>query len=78
MCGICGLVVPAGSPDPTLAERMNAALVHRGPDEGSVDVFNILNANPVLAQNEGIGTTIGRPSRILAPRIVRFGATVRF
>jgi hypothetical protein len=46
--------------------------------EGSVDVFNILNANPVLAQNEGIGTTIGRPSRILAPRIVRFGATVRF
>src|SRR5438067_1539739 len=39
MCGICGLVVPAGSPDPALAERMNAALVHRGPDEGSVDVF---------------------------------------
>src|SRR5437867_7614646 len=39
MCGICGLVAPAGSPDPALAERMNAALVHRGPDEGSVDVF---------------------------------------
>ena len=39
MCGICGLVVPAGSPDPALAEHMNAALVHRGPDEGSVDVF---------------------------------------
>jgi carboxypeptidase family protein len=46
--------------------------------EGSVDVFNILNANPVLAQNEAVGTTLGRPSRILAPRIVRFGATVRF
>src|ERR687887_714656 len=39
MCGICGLVAPAGSPDPALVERMNAALVHRGPDEGSVDSF---------------------------------------
>src|SRR5919198_2787376 len=39
MCGICGLVAPAGSPDPALVERMNAALLHRGPDEGSVDAF---------------------------------------
>ena len=46
--------------------------------EASADVFNILNANPVLAQNEAIGSTLGRPSRILAPRIVRFGVTVRF
>ncbi len=37
MCGICGLVAPSGMPDPALVERMNAALVHRGPDEGSVD-----------------------------------------
>ena len=46
--------------------------------EGSVDVFNLLNGNHVLAQNEGIGTTLGRPSRILAPRIVRLGATLHF
>ena len=46
--------------------------------EGSVDIFNLLNANHVLAQNEAIGTTIGRPSRILTPRIVRLGATFRF
>lgn len=46
--------------------------------EGSVDIFNVLNANHVLAQNEAIGSTWSRPSRILAPRIVRFGATVRF
>ena len=39
MCGICGLLAPSGAPDPTLVERMNAALVHRGPDEGSVDAF---------------------------------------
>jgi hypothetical protein len=46
--------------------------------EGTVDVFNLLNANHVLGQVEAIGSTIGRPNRILAPRIVRFGATVRF
>jgi asparagine synthase (glutamine-hydrolysing) len=39
MCGICGLVSPSGAPDPAAVERMNAALLHRGPDEGSVDAF---------------------------------------
>src|ERR671930_1842891 len=39
MRGICGVVSPAGQADPALVERMNAALVHRGPDEGSVDAF---------------------------------------
>jgi len=39
MCGICGLVSTSGAPDPTPVARMNAALVHRGPDEGSVDAF---------------------------------------
>ena len=43
-----------------------------------MDLFNALNANHVLLQNEGIGTTWGRPTRILAPRIIRFGVTVRF
>jgi hypothetical protein len=46
--------------------------------EATVDVFNALNANHVAAQTEAIGSTIGRPSRILTPRIVRLGATVRF
>src|SRR5438132_543712 len=39
MCGICGLLAPSGTADPSLVFRMNAALVHRGPDEGSVDAF---------------------------------------
>ena len=46
--------------------------------EGSLDVFNLLNANHVLDQNVATGTTWGRPSRLLAPRIVRFGITTRF
>src|SRR5581483_9846426 len=39
VCGICGLVAPTGAGDPALVDRMNAALVHRGPDDGSVDAF---------------------------------------
>ena len=46
--------------------------------EGVVDLFNLLNANHVLLQTEQIGTTFGRPTRILTPRIVRFGVTARF
>jgi asparagine synthase (glutamine-hydrolysing) len=39
VCGICGLLAASGQPDPALVERMNDALVHRGPDEGSIDAF---------------------------------------
>ncbi len=39
MCGIAGLVSPHGTPDPELVERMLAAIVHRGPDEGGVDAY---------------------------------------
>jgi hypothetical protein len=46
--------------------------------EGTIDVFNLLNANHVLDQNTAVGTTWARPSRVLAPRIVRFGVTARF
>jgi hypothetical protein len=46
--------------------------------EATVDVFNLLNANHVLLQTTAVGPAIGTPSRILAPRIVRFGVTARF
>lgn len=46
--------------------------------EATLDIFNLLNANHVTGQNEAVGQTIGRPSRILTPRIVRLGVTVRF
>jgi hypothetical protein len=50
----------------------------RASFEGTVDLFNLLNANHVLLQTDGLGTTWGRPTRILAPRIVRLGLTARF
>jgi hypothetical protein len=46
--------------------------------ELSLDMFNVLNANHVLGQNEGLGATWSRPNRVLTPRIIRLGATVRF
>ena len=61
--------------DLRVAKRFNLG---RTQLEGTVDLFNLLNANHVLLQNEAIGSTVGRPSRILAPRIVRFGVTARF
>jgi asparagine synthase (glutamine-hydrolysing) len=39
VCGIAGLYSPAGTPNPELVDAMRAALVHRGPDHGSTDVF---------------------------------------
>src|ERR671934_2210141 len=39
VCGIAGLYSPTGAPNAELVDAMRAALVHRGPDEGSTDVF---------------------------------------
>ena len=52
--------------------------VQRANLEATIDLFNLLNANHVLLQNQTLGTTFGRPTRILTPRIVRFGITARF
>src|SRR5262245_960285 len=36
MCGICGI---AGNIDRDVIERMTASLVHRGPDDGGIEIF---------------------------------------
>lgn len=46
--------------------------------EPTLDLFNVLNANHVLGQNEALGTTWARPNRVLTPRIIRLGLTARF
>ncbi len=61
--------------DLRLSKRLT---VGRARLEGSFDVFNVMNANHVLLQTEQIGTTWGRPTRVLAPRIARVGITARF
>jgi hypothetical protein len=52
--------------------------VQRASLEGTIDLFNLLNANHVLLQTQTLGSTWGRPTRILTPRIIRFGITARF
>ena len=42
------------------------------------DIYNVFNANPVLAQNVGIGSTLGVPTLILAPRVIRLSIKVNF
>src|SRR5438093_3287586 len=39
VCGIAGLYSPTSTPNPELVDAMRAALVHRGPDEGSTDAY---------------------------------------
>jgi asparagine synthase (glutamine-hydrolysing) len=39
VCGIAGLYSPGSAPNPELVDAMRAAIVHRGPDEGSTDAF---------------------------------------
>jgi hypothetical protein len=46
--------------------------------EGTLDVFNLFNANHVLEQNQAVGPALGRPTRVMTPRIIRFGITTRF
>jgi hypothetical protein len=61
--------------DLRLSKRQRIGLANL---ELSLDLFNVMNANHVLLQNEALGTTFGRPTRILTPRIIRFGLTARF
>ncbi len=46
--------------------------------EFTVDLFNALNANTVLAQNVASGPTFGTITAIMPPRIVRLGGTFSF
>jgi hypothetical protein len=61
--------------DVRFAKRFEAGFARL---EGTLDIFNMLNANHVTGQVEAVGSTVGRPNRILTPRIIRFGVTARF
>jgi hypothetical protein len=43
-----------------------------------VDIFNLTNADTVVARNNAIGATYLRPNEILSPRIIRFGFSLDF
>jgi len=41
-------------------------------------LFNMLNANPVLAQTNSYGPALGNAITVLAPRMLRLGLTLKF
>jgi hypothetical protein len=41
-------------------------------------IYNMLNANPVLAQLNVYGATLGNVTSIVNPRVFRLGLTVKF
>jgi hypothetical protein len=46
--------------------------------EPGMDIFNTLNAAPITLRIGQLGTTFGRPSKILAGRLLRFGLNLSF
>ena len=46
--------------------------------EPVLDLYNITNANPVLNQNTAVGSTLGTPTLILAPRLIRLSVKASF
>ena len=44
----------------------------------SIDLFNALNNNVVLAQSETFGTSLGQPTEILQGRLIRAALQVTF
>jgi hypothetical protein len=46
--------------------------------EPQLDVFNLTNNDAIVGMINQIGSRLGYPSEILAPRIVRFGLALKF
>lgn len=49
-----------------------------GTLEGTLDLFNLLNANHSVWEVESLGSRWGYPITILSPRVVRFGVKLSF
>jgi hypothetical protein len=46
--------------------------------DGSLDLFNLFNANTILNQNVAFGPTLNQPTEILQGRLVRFSTGLSF
>ncbi|MBI2834366.1 MAG: TonB-dependent receptor [Acidobacteria bacterium] len=46
--------------------------------EPKIEVFNVLNANPILSEITTFGPALGRPLEVLPPRVLRISANVKF
>ena len=60
--------------------RLTKALKFMGPRRLrlSVDLYNVLNASPVISQNNTFGPAWQQPTLVLQPRLVKFGGQIDF
>ncbi len=46
--------------------------------EGSLDIYNALNSNVVLVENQNFGSSLGQPQQILQGRLLRVTGQLKF
>jgi hypothetical protein len=46
--------------------------------DGALDMFNALNSNVVLSQNQNYGSTLGQPQAVLQGRLLRLSSQIKF
>ena len=46
--------------------------------DGALDMFNALNSNVVLSENQNFGTTLGQPQAVLQGRLLRLSSQIKF
>lgn len=54
------------------------AIMHGRRIHASVDLYNALNASPVISQNNTYGPAWQQPTLVLQPRLVKFGGQIDF
>jgi hypothetical protein len=52
--------------------------VQRMRIDGALDMFNALNSNVVLSENQNYGTSLGQPQAVLQGRLLRLSAQIKF
>lgn len=80
------LIVPLVEPGTRFLERRNQLdlgvrrAFRFGTRElsGSFQVFNVTNSNSILGENQTFGSSLGRPTATLQPRVVRLSAQFKF
>ena len=46
--------------------------------DGAMDMFNALNSNVVLSENQNFGATLGQPQAVLQGRLLRVSTQIKF
>ena len=44
----------------------------------ALEIFNSLNSNVVLTENQNVGSTLGQPQAVLQGRLLRVSSQIKF